>query len=168
MKITKASLLLVSLVLASSLILSACSALGVVFSGNQVTVNINMQEDQINELLASSTSHSDDRLLDEITSIDMQDGLIRVFGSKNQPNGSKASGSYDVSMGQTDGDLWVEVVAIDIPGIDITDPVVTRLNNQLAHDFSQMAVENHSSLSFRTVEITQEALKMVVEVQIDK
>ncbi len=167
MKTAKASLLLISLVLASSVLLSACSALGVVFQGNQATVNVNMQEDQVNELLSSSTSHSEDDLLDEVTSIDMQDGLVRVFGTKTS-GVTQVSGSYDISMGQTSGDLWVKVTAVDIPGVDINDPTVTKLNTHLAHDFSQMALENQGKLTFRTVEITQSALKMVIEVQIDK
>ncbi len=166
MKTTKVSLLLISLVLASSLMLSACSALGVVFQGNKVTVNVNVPEDQVNELLASSTTHSEDRLLDEVTSVDMQDGTIRVYGTKNQ-SGAQVNGSYDVSMGQTGGNMWVKITAVDIPGVSLDDPNVTSLNNQLARDFTQMASEKQGHLTFQTVTITEDAIKMVVEVTLN-
>jgi len=167
MKSTRVSLLLISLVLASALLLSACSTLGLVFSGNKITVNVNMTESQVNELLANSTSQSNDKLLDEVTSVDMQDGQIRVFGTENV-NGAQVNGSYDVSMGQTGGDLWVRVVAVDIPGKDMNDPSITSLNNRLARDFTQMAVENQGNLNFQKVTITPDALQMVIEVTIDK
>ncbi len=128
-------------------------------------MNVNLTENQLNEMLAQSTSNSEDNLLDEITSVDMQDGLIRVFGTVNTSTG-KANGSYDFSMGQTGGDMWVEIVAIDIPGKSINDPSVTRMNNHMARDFAKMAVENEGTLDFRTVTITKDAVHMVVDVTI--
>jgi hypothetical protein len=131
-------LLLASLFLVLVVATSACGITSVSTEGGELTISVNLSEDQVNTLFGSvfRNNTDDDFLFEEITEIDlMEPNIIRAFGAT--PDG--ASGSYDVTIDVVDEALQMEVVAVDVPGVTLDDPRVQAANDELAQAFLESA-----------------------------
>ena len=127
------------------IIAMAATACGTSISVDEdsVEVTVPLSESTVNRLLRSSfVEQDDDNLLDDITSIDMQPGLIRLFGTYTHSDGSTVPGSADLTMSAKDGALDAEITAVDIAGLDIDHPRVTRINDLMSKAFSDEASDN--------------------------
>ncbi len=127
-------------------------------------VTVALSEDAVNRLLRHSFVEQDeDNLFDDITSIDMQPGLIRMFGTYTQIDGSSVPGSADLTISAKDGVLNAEITAVDIAGLDIDHPRVTHINDVLAKAFAEEASEN-DKVEFVSVNITADVMEITVRV----
>lgn len=127
-------------------------------------VTVDMSEGAVNRLLRYSFVEQDeDNLFDDITSIDMQPGLIRIYGTYTHSDGSTVPGSADVTFSAKDGMLNAEITAVDIAGLDIDHPRVTHINDVLAKEFAEEASEN-DVVEFVSVNITADAMEITVRV----
>lgn len=127
-------LLLASVILTLALASSACGIVSVSTEGGELTVSVNVSEEQVNGIIGRATTaagNRDDFLFDETTGVDLlEPNLIRVFGTANGE-----AGSYDMTMDAVDESLKIEVVAVDIPGVTMDDPRVQQANDDLAQAF---------------------------------
>jgi len=127
-------------------------------------VNVALSEDTVNRLLRHSLVEQDeDNLFDDITSIDMQPDLIRMYGAYKHSDGSTVPGSADLAFSAKDGMLNAEIIAIDIAGLDIDHPRVTHINDVLAKVFAEEASES-DQVEFVSVNITADAMEITVKV----
>jgi hypothetical protein len=127
-------------------------------------INVALSEDTVNRLLRNSLVEQDeDSLFDDITSIDMQPGLIRMYGTYKHSAGSTVPGSADLAFSTKDGMLNAEITAVDIAGLDIDHPRVTHINDVLAKVFSEEASKN-DQVEFVSVNITADAMEITVRV----
>lgn len=152
------------------LVSSACSLFnfgikGLTTRGDRASVTIELKEDEVNRWFKDKFLHVDtqDELLEQITSVDMHEGVIRVFGTYRQADGTTADGSYDVSLGAEDGKLLAKIVAVDIQDLAVTDERVQKLNDKLAQELSKVATESRSDVQFTSVSVTEDTLKMVID-----
>jgi hypothetical protein len=129
-----------------------------------VEITVPLSEDAINRLLRSSVVEQDeDNLLDDITSIDMQPGLIRMYGTYTNSDGSSVPGSADLTMSAKDGMLNAEITAVDIAGLDIDHPRVTHINEVMAKAFAEEASDN-DDVEFVSVNITADSMEITIRV----
>ncbi|GEM_PF-1633418 len=162
----KSAMLLGVFVLILALSSVACAFGGVQMDGNTMSVTIELNEAQVNQMLSQPDANvSSNVLLDEITSVDMQDEVIKVFGRYTKEDGTQAEGSYEVTFYDENGELKAEIVAVDIEGYSIDDPRVAEINNRMAEELAKSASESQGEVRFTDVQIADGKLKMTVEVQ---
>ena len=159
-------LTLVSILFLSSI---ACSIGGLSLEKDSATVEVNLSEDRLNQWLtnrASLDSSNPDNLLDKITSVELHDGYIRAYGEDSLPDGSQVKGSFDVSIKAEDGQLKVELIAVDIPNIDMSDPRIVDLNTELASDLATMVEDTNGNVTFNEARISEDQLTLTVQVDL--
>jgi len=146
----------------------ACAIGGINIGKNSATIDVTLNQDQINQLLSNATvqadTSSDNSLLDKITSVEMHDGFIRTFGTKTQPDGTELSGSYDVSFGVENGALKVKIIAVDLPGVDLNDPRIVRANQEMEKGFTEMVTESNGDVLFKEAIVKDGVLKLTIQV----
>ena len=129
-----------------------------------VEITVPLSESVVNRLLRHSVvDQDDDNLLDEITSIDMQPGLIRMFGTYTNSDGSSVPGSVDLTMSAKDGALNAEITAVDIAGLDIDHPRVTHVNDLMSDAFADEASDD-DEVEFVNVDITEDGMEITIRV----
>jgi len=101
-------------------------------------------------------------LLDEVTRIEMHDGYLRFVGRKD-----REAGSFDLSLGAVDGALKAEVVAVDIPGIELSSPVVVEANRELERALTEVVADLQGDVIFKEVEVKEGSWRMKVQVDLD-
>ena len=131
---------------------------------DSVEITVPLSESAVNRLLRFSfVEQDDDNLLDDITSIDMQPGFIRMFGTYTNSDGSTVPGSVDLTMSAKDGALDAEITAVDIAGLDIDHPRVTHVNDVMAEAFADEASDN-DDVEFVSVDITEDSMEITIRV----
>jgi len=152
------------------LIMALATACGTSISVDEdsVEVTVPLSESAVNQLLRYSFVEQDvDNLFDDITSIDMQPGLIRIYGTYTHTDGSTVPGSADLTMSAKDGALDAEITAVDIAGLDIDHPRVTHINDVIADAFAEEASDNvisNDRAEFVGVEITEDGMEITIKV----
>jgi len=142
----------------------ACLSSSPVGDPTNMEVTVSLSEDTVNRLIRHSVVEQDeDNLFDEITSIDMQPGLIRIYGTYKHSDGATMQGNADLTFSAKDGMLIAEITAVDIAGLDIDHPRVTHINDVMAKAFAENASEN-DQVEFVSVDITKEAMEITVRV----
>jgi len=145
----------------------AATACGIDISidDDSVEVTGTLSESRVNRVLRFSfVRQDDDSLLDDITSIDMRPGLIRMLGTYTNSDGSSVPGSVDLTVSAKDGALEAEITAIDISGLDIDHPRVTQINDVIAKAFSDEASLDNDDVEFVSVDITEDGMEFTARV----
>ncbi len=160
--VTKLVLFAIPLLLA---VLSlACSGSSITGGTSGLEITINLSENDVNRLLRHSFIEQDeDNLLEDITSIDMQPDVIRIYGTYTNADGATVPGSIDVTFSAQDGMLQAEIVAVDIAGLDVNHPRIARINKLMTKEFARAASES-DEVEFVSVEITKDSLEFVIKV----
>lgn len=89
------------------LLIAGCGArLNVQVNEGGVDITVGLDETRVNELLANSAAVDRDQngILNQITSVDMSEGFIRVYGYR-EASGVRTEGSFDLVFSVQDGDL---------------------------------------------------------------
>jgi hypothetical protein len=132
-------------------------------------MDINIPEEMFQQSSPSFTvgNHNFyDPLLDKVTRLELHDGYLRFAGTRAQPDGSVVPGSVDLYLGAEAGKLVAKVIAVDIPGIKIDDPLVFEINQEMKVDISQAMGTPNADMLFKDVKVTEEALTMKVAVTV--
>ncbi len=131
-------LLFVGLILALSLAATACGIMSVSTEGGELTITVNISEDQVNRMVGNvfSADSQDEFLFEDISSVDlMEPNVMRVFGTTAEGT----SGSYDMTFDAADETLKLEVVAVDVPNVTMDDPRIQSANDELSEAFLNSA-----------------------------
>lgn len=145
----------------------ACSVGGVTLGNNSALVDITLNQDEINQFLdrvEMNPEYSQDRLLDKISSIEMHDGFIRIFGSVTQPDGSEVNGSFDVSFAAENDLLKVQIIAVNVPGIELSDPRIVKANQEITDGLTQSVRDSNGDVQYKEASVKDGVLKMKVQV----
>ncbi len=162
--------LIAALLLAVALAASGCSAANVKLGTITRLVDITIDQAQFDQVRPHSSVGligPYDRLLDEVTRVEIHDGFVRYTGLKNQPGGSTVPGSFDVSIGADNGALKMQVIAVSIPGVTLADPVIVQANRQLAAELGQMVTGAQGEVQFLEVTAREGALHLKIALNID-
>lgn len=145
----------------------ACSIGGLTFNRNSATVEVALDQDQLDLVfnnVPAFTDVSGDQLLKKIDHIELHDGFIRVFGEGTTPEGDDVSGSVDVSIGAQNDILDVEIIAVDIPGISLNDPRIQEANQVLEKELSEVVTETNGEVLFKEANVTGGKLQLKVQI----
>jgi hypothetical protein len=135
----------------------ACSIGGLTINGNSATIDITLNQEQVNTLLTSvqvDPSDSNDRLLDKVTSIEFHDGFVRAIGTATDKSGKEISGSYDVSFSAANDVLVVKIIAVNISGVTMDDPRITTANQDIADGISKSISDSHGEVLYKEASVT--------------
>jgi hypothetical protein len=98
---------------------------------------------------------------------EMHDGFVRFVGTKGQPDGSRLAGSFDLSLSAVDGALKAEIVAVDMPGVDLNDRCIVEANHEMEEEFTHMAGDMDGEVQFQEVVVEEGALRMKIKVDVE-
>jgi hypothetical protein len=167
----KSSFFVITLLPAIILTSIACSLGGITVDKNKATVELNLQEDQLNTMLQNSytiVNESEDRLMEKVTSVEMHDGFVRVFGEDLKTDGTSVPGSFDVSIGAVNDELTVQIIAVDMPGVTLDDPRIVDANTEIAKELSKSVRETNGDVLFKEASVSESGLKLKMEIKLTK
>ncbi len=168
----KKSSLEIILVLGTLILTSlACSLGGVTFSGDKATVDVTLTENQLNRMIAQSSSNTvvdGDELMTDVSKVEFHEGYIRAFGTMRNPAGDEVEGSMDVTFGVEDDFLMVEIIAVDFPGVTLDDPRIVKANREIARGLTESVTESNGEVKFLEADVTDAGLHLKIEVQTRK
>jgi hypothetical protein len=168
----KKTVLIVAALLAVLVLTSlACSIGSLTIGKDSATIEVTLNQDQINKLLSNATveNHaSEDELLDNITKVEMHDSYIRIFGTGTNLDGAQVSGSYDISFSAENDILKVKIIGVDIPGVTLSDPRIVRANQKIADELTKSVTESNGEVLFKEAVVKEGALKMKVQVNFNR
>ncbi len=142
----------------------ACSGSNILGGTSGLNITINLSENDVNRLLRHSfVDQDEDNLLQNITSIDMQPDVIRIYGTYTHSDGATVPGSVDVTFSVQDEMLQAEIVAVEIAGLDVNHPRVARINKLMTKEFARAASES-DQVEFISVKTTEDTLEFVIKV----
>ena len=164
-------LVMLSLLAVLAIVTMACSFSGVrVYHPSPVTVDVVIHEAEFNNFGDHSSIHVTDEcdhMLDRATHVDFDEGVIRFFGTKDMPDGSEAEGSLDLSMTAENGALHAEIVAVDIPGVSLSDACIVEANQAMEEAFTDLVTESNGEVLFQEVTVEEGLLRMKIQVNFD-
>lgn len=136
--------------------------------GNTV-LDVSLPESVVNPILQGAvvdnkSGSSSETILDEIDSVDMKPGIITVTGKRTMPDGTKANGTFDLSLTAENGDLKASVANIHIEGTEVTQETVNQINERIASALSKSASSDDKS-EINSVNITDDALQFVITIK---
>jgi hypothetical protein len=149
----------------------ACSMGGVDVRNGTATLNLTLTESQVNENLSKATENYEkdpDHLFQSVDHVEFHDGYIRVFGTALQPSGEEVSGSFDVSFSAKDGLLDMQITAIDMSGIELTDPRVERYNDYIYKAMNDMIEESKGQAYYEDASVNKDGLTLKLRFTPDK
>ena len=152
----------------------ACSFSGIQINGSTPDVNVTITEDELNRPSKHGSLHTEfhldgpcRNLLDHVTSIELHDGFVRFIGTKHLSNGTKADGTLDLRLGAENDILQMEIIAVDIPNFDLTDPCIAEFNEEAKQDMKDLVSDPEAQVLFKEVKVEEGVLKMKVQVNLD-
>ncbi len=163
-------MLIAALLLAAALAASGCSAVIVPSGPITRVVDVTIEQSQFDLGGWHTTAGLRgpyDRLLDVVTRVEIHDGFLRYIGFRMQPDGSKAPGAFDLSVGAENGALKAQITAVNIPGVTLSDPAIVQANRELAAELGAMAMETPAEVRFLEVTAREGVLYLKVAVHID-
>jgi hypothetical protein len=124
-------------------------------------ITINIKEDQVNRIIKESSGKiQGEGWTFVVQNVDMQDGFMRVFGDYQPEGKSSVAGSLDVTVSAEGGAMKVEVTAVDIEGLSLSDARIQRLNQEIQKGLSASAIEGRQSVTFDDIKVTDTTLQL--------
>jgi hypothetical protein len=175
----KSSILFVA-VLAMVIFTSACSFPGVMVSPGTVYVDgvrvspetvyvdVTLLEDEFNQGSLIGDHHMGHpcvHLLDTFTRVEIHEGFMRYFGTKHQPGRSEVEGSFDLVLAAENGVLKAEIIAVNIPGIDLDDHIVLEVNRELEDELTHMVYHTDGVVYFDEVVLREGEMDLKLHVR---
>jgi hypothetical protein len=173
MSVEKQTLLRLAAALSLLLLaLLACNlgGFGISVDKGVATVDITLSQNQVNTLLANSRmtgTGDNDELLDKITRVEMHAGYMRIFGEDQRQDGSSLQGSYDVAIGAANDVLTVEITAVDMPGVTLSDPRIARANQEIAEALTKSVQESQGDVKYKEATVSEGQLKLKIQVALN-
>ena len=152
----------------------ACSISGIGIHGTSPVVDVIITQDVLNKPSEHGPMHTEFHLdgpcrdlLDEVTSIELHDGFIRFLGTKHLDDGSTADGTLDLRLDAKDNVLQMEIIAVDIPNFDLSDPCVAEFNQEAEQEMRRLVSDPEAQVLFKEVNVEEGVLKMKIQVNLD-
>ena len=152
----------------------ACSLSGIRINGTIPEVNVTITEEELNKPSEHGPMHAEFHLdgpcrdlLDKVTNVELHDGFVRFIGTKHLDNGSTADGSLDLRLDAKNDILQMEIIAVDIPNFDLTDPCITDFNQEAEQEMRKLVSDPEAQVLFKEVNVEEGVLKMKIQVNID-
>jgi hypothetical protein len=152
-----------------ALVTSACSFHTPSLGDITQVVDITLDEDLFDQSSPNFQVHGHNFWEDldvDVNRLELHDGYLRFLGSGIMPDGSEADCSIDVALGAENGMLTARIIAVDIPGIDLTDPKVVEINQELEATLSLDDFTPNADVLFREVEVSEDALRIKIQVNV--
>jgi len=152
-----------------ALVTSACSFLTPRLGEISQVVDLSLDEALFSQSSPTFKVHNHNFWEDldvDVSRLELHDGYLRFLGTWTMPNGSEADCSIDLSLGAENGMLTATVIAVDIPGVELTDPRVVEINQELETHLSLEKFGPYAEVCFEDLEVTEEALRIKVQVKI--
>jgi hypothetical protein len=166
---SKRSILLFVALFVLAISTTACSINGSSVIPDTVSMDVTIRQAELDWASRdedSSVGHPCHDLLDELTRVEIHDGFIRYFGIKHFLDGSHVHGSFDLTVRAEDGVLNASVVAIDIPGFDLDDPRVLKVNRELEHQLTDMANQSSDDVYFDDVTLREGEMNFKLQIMV--
>lgn len=148
----------------------ACTIGGLTLGKNSATIDINLTQDQVNAIFqkaAADNASSSNELLNNVTGAELHDGFIRLLGTAKAADGSEVNGSVDTRLTAQNDALNAQIIAVNIPGVDMTDPRVVQMNQQMASALSQSVTESNGEVLFKEATVTEGNLHLKIQVNLN-
>lgn len=152
----------------------ACSFSGIRIKGTIPVVNITLTEEEINKPSEHGPMHAEfhlhgpcRNLLDHVTSVELHDGFVRFIGTKHLDDGSTTSGTLDLRLSAKNDMLQMEIIAVDIPGFDLTHSCITEFNEEAEREMRELVSDPEAQVLFKEVKVEEGLLRMKVQVNLD-
>ncbi len=132
-------------------------------------VDINLDEDSFGHSRPTFVVNGHnfwDGLLKDVDRVELHDGYLRFVGTGVQSDGSRVEGSIDVNLAAQNGMLLVKVIAVNIPGVELSDPIVIEINEDLETDLPQLDFYHDMDVYFNSVEVKEDGLRMQIQVNV--
>jgi hypothetical protein len=152
-----------------ALITSACSMYTPGMGEINQVVDITLNEDLFSQSSPTFKVHNHnfwEDLVVEVNRMELHDGYLRFLGTRILPDGSEADCSIDLSLGAENDMLAAKIIAVDIPGLELTDPKVIKINQEMEATLSLKNLDPNAEILFKDVEVTEGALRIKVQVNI--
>ena len=133
------------------------------------TVTVTIDEEMLTQSRPTFKVHNHDFWEDldvNVDRLELHDGYIRFLGTKVMPDGSLVDCSMDVRLGAEDGMLTAKVIAVDIPGVAVTDSSVIEINHDLQAHLHLDDFDPVTDVEFEDVQVTEDALHIKVRVNV--
>lgn len=166
----QSKLITISVISILMLTMLACSFAGVSLNRDSATINIELNQDQVNTMLANTTFSNDNPndILRKLDRVEMYEGYMRLFGTAVTPDGTEVKGSYDVELGTQNDQLTVKIIDADIAGIDLTDERLAEANQKIADALTRSVRESQGEVLYKSATISNGKLTMTVQVIFNK
>jgi hypothetical protein len=151
------------------LVTSACAFQPLLLGTISPEVDVTLNEDLFSQSQPNFKVHNHNFWEDLDVNVDrmeLHDGYIRFLGTQYQPDGSLANCSIDVILRAENGMLTARIIALDIPQISLKDPIVVKINRDMSVGLLLMDVDPHAGVYFKEVQVTEDALRMKVQVNV--
>ncbi len=170
MKTRNSKITIISILSVLMVTMLACAFGGVSLNRDSATVNISLNEDQVNSMLANTTFTNDNPndILRKIDRVEMYDGYMRLYGTAVTPDGTEVKGSYDVELSTQNDLLSVKIIDADIAGIDMSDERLAEANQKIADALTKSVRESQGEVLYKSAAITDGKLTMTVQVNFEK
>jgi hypothetical protein len=152
----------------------ACSLSGIRINGSTPVVDVTITEEELNKPSEYASVHAEfhldgacRHLLDNVNRIELHDGFVRFIGTKHLEDSSIADGTLDLRLGAENDVLQMEIIAVDIPDFDLTDPCIAEFNEEAEQEMRQLVTDPEAQVLFKEVEVEEGILKMRIQVNID-
>jgi hypothetical protein len=148
----------------------ACTIGGLTLGKNSATIDINLTQDQVNAIFqkaAANNADSSNELLNNVTGAELHDGFIRLLGTAKAPDGSEVNGSVDTRLTAQNDALNAQIIAVNIPGVDMTDPRIVKMNQQMADALSKSVTESNGEVLFKEAAVTEGNLHLKIQVNLN-
>jgi hypothetical protein len=152
-----------------ALVTSACSFLTTGLGEITQVVDITLDQGLFSQSQPTFKIHNHNFWEDldvDVNRMELHDGYLRFLGTRSMPDGSRADCTIDTSLGAEDGMLAARIIAVDIPGIELTDPKVVKINQEMEAHLSLAGFDWNAEVLFKDVQVTEGALRMKVQVNV--
>jgi hypothetical protein len=147
----------------------ACTIGGLTLDKNAATIDINLTQDQINTIIQKAAAENTDtanQLLDSITGVELHDGFVRLLGTTKGSDGSEVNGSYATSFTAENDMLKAQIIAVNIPGVTLTDPRIAQMNQQMADALSKSVTESNGKMLFKEATVKEGSFHLKIQVNL--
>jgi hypothetical protein len=152
----------------------ACISSGIGIRGTTPVVDVTITQEELNKPSEHGSLHAEfhmdgscRHLLDNVTSVELHDGFVRFIGTKHLEDGSIADGTLDLHLGAKNDVLQMEIIAVDIPNFNLTDPCITEFNQEAEQEMRELVSDPEAKVLFKEVEVDEGVLKMKIQVVLD-
>lgn len=128
-------------------------------------VTYSLTQTEINDAIVDALSTAANPLLRN-PSADLQPGQIVITGEHERRDGQgTVNGTLTMTLTVSDGALLAQITQADVEGWDASDARIAAFNQRLSENFSRRANRDNRQITFKSVNITDDAVALVFNVK---